>query len=512
MNSGYYFPSSFASTKSVFICGSYSCPFAVNLCGLVMDTKEFDLVVIGGGPAGLAGAWVATLLGKRVALVEKKQNLGGAGINTGTIPSKTLRETALALTGWRSRDLFGVDLSLRREATIDEFFHHEKRVTSNERDRWTERISATGVEIVHGSAYFKDANTVAVLDGPDQDRTLRGQYILIATGSSPVRQPDIPFSDPRVCDSNQILELTKLPKRLAVIGAGVIGAEYASTFAALDAEVFLIDGRPELLPFLDREVSQRLLKAMGNAGVQIRLQERVLQIDVSKPDNVSLHLSSGAVIEVDTVLVAGGRASNTAELQLANAGLTVGPRNLVVVKQHYQTDVPHIYAAGDVIGPPALASTSREQARVAMVHAFGNRTDEELSTLLPSGIFTIPEVSTVGESEESLAKKGIDFIVGRAGYSEVARGEIIGDNVGFLKLLFRREDKRLLGVHVIGEHATELVHLGLLVMMTNSGADLIHRTCFNYPTLGDLYTLATRRALFPRMELRNKEGAARLKV
>ena len=465
-----------------------------------MGTKDYDLVVIGGGPAGAIGAWLATLFGKRVALVEKKQNLGGAGINTGTIPSKTLRETALALTGWRSRDLFGVDLSLRREATIDEFFRHEKRVTSNERDRWTERLYAAGVQIVHGTATFKDAHTVAVLDGPDHDQTLRGEYILIATGSSPMRSPEIPFSDPRICDSNQILELTKLPKRLGVIGAGVIGAEYASTFAALDAEVFLIDGRSELLPFLDREISESLRKAMENAGVQVRLQERVTQFDVSKPDNVGLHLSSGAVIEVDTVLVAAGRVSNTEELQLPNAGLSVGPRNLIVIKQYYQTDVPHIYAVGDVIGPPALASTSREQARVAMVHAFGNRNDQELSALLPNGVFTIPEVSMVGESEESLAKKGIDFIVGRARYNESARGEIIGDEVGFLKLLFGREDKRLLGVHVIGEHATELVHLGLLVMMANGGADLIHRTCFNYPTLGDLYTLATRRALFPQIE------------
>ncbi|HXM01086.1 MAG TPA: Si-specific NAD(P)(+) transhydrogenase [Chthoniobacterales bacterium] len=481
----------------------------MNFSGLIMETREYDLVVIGGGPAGATAAWVATLFGKRVALVEKKQNLGGAGINTGTIPSKTLRETALALTGWRSRDLFGVDLSLRREATIDEIFHHQKRVTSNERDRWTERLNAAGVEIVHGSACFKDAHTVGVLDGPDQDLILQGQYILIATGSSPVRQADIPFSDPRICDSNQILELTKLPKRLAVVGAGVIGAEYASTFAALDAEVFLIDGRPDLLPFLDHEISQSLRKAMENAGVQVRLKERVVQMDVSKPDSVSLHLSSGTAIEVDTVLVAAGRSSNTAELQLANAGLSVGPRNLIVVKEHYQTEVPHIYAAGDVIGPPALASTSREQARVAMAHAFGSRTDEELSALLPNGIFTIPEVSTVGESEESLAKKGIDFIVGRARYNETARGEIIGDEVGFIKLLFGREDKRLLGVHVIGEHATELVHLGLLVMMSNGGADLIHRTCFNYPTLGDLYMVATRRALFPRVELMSKTKSAK---
>ena len=465
-----------------------------------MGTKDYDLVVIGGGPAGAAGAWLATLFDKTVVLVEKNENLGGAGINTGTIPSKTLRETALALTGWRSRDLFGVDLSLRREATIDEFFHHEKRVTSNERDRWTERLQAAGVEIIHGVATFTDPHTLAVTDGSEQDQTLRGQYILIATGSSPARSPDIPFSDPRICDSNQILELTKLPKRLGVIGAGVIGAEYASTFAALDAEVFLIDGRSELLPFLDREISQSLRQAMEKAGVQVRLQERVSQFDVSKPDNVSLHLSSGAVIEVDTVLVAAGRVSNTEELQLPKAGLSVGPRNLILTKQHYQTDVPHIYAVGDVIGPPALASTSREQARVAMVHAFGNGSEHQLSTLLPNGIFTIPEVSMVGESEESLAKQGIDFMVGRARYNESARGEIMGDDVGFLKLLFSREDKRLLGVHVIGEHATELVHLGLLVMMANGGADLIHRTCFNYPTLGDLYTLATRRALFPKIE------------
>jgi NAD(P) transhydrogenase len=460
-----------------------------------MDNQAYDLVVIGGGPAGAAAAWRATLFGKHVALVEKKENLGGAGINTGTIPSKTLRETALALTGWRSRELFGVDLSLRREATVDDVFRHEKRVKTNERDRWYERLSTAGVEIVHGSATLKDAHTVVVTDGPDGGRVLQGEYLLIATGSSPVRSTDIPFHDERICDSNQILELKKLPKRLAVIGAGVIGVEYASTFAALDAEVFLIDGRPELLPFLDREIAQSLRMAMENAGVQLRQQERVLEIDVSKPDGVRLRLGSGSIVEVDTVLVAAGRVSNTADLQLANAGLSVGPRNLISVNQHYQTTVPNIYAVGDVIGPPALASTGREQARVATAHAFGDRYEEELSSLLPNGIFTIPEVSTVGDSEETLTKKGVDFIVGRARYNESARGEIIGDNIGFLKLLFARGDKRLLGVHVIGEHATEVVHLGLLVMMTNAGVDLLHRTCFNYPTLGDLYKIATRRAL-----------------
>src|ERR1700740_1443515 len=313
-----------------------------------METKEYDLVVIGGGPAGAFGALVATLFEKRVVLVEKKENLGGAGINTGTIPSKTLRETALALTGWRSRELFGVDLSLRREATIEEFFHHEKRVTSNERERWSARLRAAGVDIIHGSASFRDTHTIAVTDGLDREQVLRGEHLLIATGSSPVRPTELPFQDKRICDSNQILELKTLPKRLAVIGAGAIGAEYACTFAALDAAVFLIDGRPELLPFLDREVALGLRTAMEAAGIQFRLNERVLEIDVSRLENVSLKLSTGSRIEVDTVLVAGGRISNTADLQLANAGLSTGPRNLIAVNAHYQTEVPHIYAVGDV--------------------------------------------------------------------------------------------------------------------------------------------------------------------
>ena len=279
--------------------------------------------------------------------------------------------------------MFGVDLSLRREATVEDVFRHEKRVKTNERDRWYERLSTAGVELVHGSATLKDAHTVVVTDGPDGGCVLQGEYLLIATGSSPVRSPDIPFHHERICDSNQILELKKLPKRLAVIGAGVIGAEYASTFAALDAEVFLIDGRPELLPFLDREIAQSLRMAMENAGVQVRLQERVLETDVSKPEGVRLRLGSGSIVEVDTVLVAAGRVSNTADLQLANAGLSVGPRNLIAVNQHYQTTVPNIYAVGDVIGPPALASTGREQARVATAYAFGDRYEEELSSLLP---------------------------------------------------------------------------------------------------------------------------------
>jgi NAD(P) transhydrogenase len=261
-----------------------------------MQTKDYDLIGIGGGPAGAAAARRGQQYWKSVALVEKKENLGGAGINTGTIPSKTFRETALALTGWRSRELFGVDLSLRREATIEEFFHHEKRVTSNERDRWSGRLAEVGVEIVHGTASFRDPHSIVVIDGPDCNRVLRGELLVIATGSSPIRPPEFPFQDERICDSNQILELKRLPKKLAVIGAGVIGAEYACTFAALDATVFLIDGRSDLLAFLDREISLALRTAMEGRGIQFHFKEQVLEVDVSRPEKVSLKLSSGTLV------------------------------------------------------------------------------------------------------------------------------------------------------------------------------------------------------------------------
>jgi NAD(P) transhydrogenase len=463
-----------------------------------MPAKNYDLVVIGAGPGGAWGARTAASFGKRVALVEKTGMIGGADINTGTIPSKTLRETALALSGWRSRRLFGVDLSLRRKATIGDFMFHEKNVTAHERQRIENLLRENGVEIFHGTGSLIDPHTVGVTGPTGASLSLKGDKILVATGSSPVHPPDFPFHDKRVCDSNQILELKALPKRLAVIGAGVIGSEYACTFAALGVDVHLIDARRELLPFLDREISAALGAAMSSNGVVFHWGERVLVCDVSRSEAVALAFASGTRLEVDTVLVAAGRNSNTDGLNLSAVGLKPGKRGRLPVDINYQTKVPNIYAVGDVIGPPALAATSLAQGRVAMCHAFDVSFGAGIAPLLPTGIYTIPEVSMVGETEESLVANGIQFLVGRASYLETPRGEIVGERIGFLKLLFRRQDMRLLGVHVIGEHATELAHLGLLAMLMRAGSELFDGACFNLPTLGDLYRIATYKALLAR--------------
>jgi NAD(P) transhydrogenase len=458
-------------------------------------SDKFDLIVLGGGPAGTSAAMAAGLLGKRVALVEKAHDLGGAGINTGTLPSKTLRETALVLSGWRSRRLFGVDLSLQRTATIGDFMGHEMNVTAAERRRTEVRLELRKVARFSGLASFADPQTIRLVDTDGKETLLCGDKILIATGSSPLRPPEFCFEDERVHDSDEILRLMAMPKKLVVIGGGVIGSEYAGTFAALGIEVHLVDGREVLMPFLDAEISSALAQAMEVNGVQFHWNERVIACDSSQPGDVVLTLSSGATLTCDGVLVCAGRQSNSADLNLGAAGITPGKRGLVPVNKHYQTEVPHIYAAGDVVGPPALAATGIEQARVAICHAFDSNFKKDLATLLPTGIYTIPEASMVGETEASLREKGVDFIVGRARYSEIPRGEIIGDETGFLKLLFRREDMRLLGVHVIGEQATEVVHIGLVAMLMDADADLFNRACFNYPTLGDLYKYAAYDAL-----------------
>jgi NAD(P) transhydrogenase len=456
--------------------------------------QQFDLVVIGGGPAGIAGANTASIFGKRVALVEKLREVGGAGINTGTIPSKTLRETALALSGMRSRKLFGVDLSLRREATVADFMSHQQNVAAQERRRREEQMRTYNVKTFHGAATFVDPNTVRVAP----DTLLRGEKILIATGSSPVRPAEFPFEHPRVHDSDEILEIGALPKSLAVVGAGVIGAEYACTFAALGVEVHLIDGRDALLGFLDREISENIQRAMTAAGVQFVWKEKVTHCDAPAVGNVTLTLTSGATLAVSDVLIAAGRQSNTGDLNLAAAGLTPGKRGLIKVDAQCRTDVPHIFAAGDVIGAPALAATGMEQARMAMCVACEVDYKDVVAPILPTGIYTIPEASMAGETEDSLKSKGIDYVVGRARYMDNPRGQIVGDENGLLKLIFARDDMRLLGVHVVGEQATELVHIGLVAMMSGSGAALFNRTCFNYPTLGDLYKYATYEAILKR--------------
>jgi len=465
-----------------------------------MKPNTYDLVVIGGGPAGSSGALTAAAFGKRVALVDQTGQLGGAGINTGTIPSKTLRESALLISGWRARKLLGVDVSRRAEAKLSDFTHHERQVTASQRQQLETRCQERCVEVINGRARFLDPQTVGVIRADGTELALHGEKILVATGSSPVRPLEFPFEHPRVHDSNEILAIIEMPKKLAVVGAGVIGAEYACTFAALGVEVHLVDGRESLLPFLDEEISAAVTRAMIAAGVQFHWKERVTHCEVRGECDVRLTLSSGAELAVSDVLVASGRSSNTETLDLAAAGLTPGKRGLLSVDAHYRTEVPHIYAAGDVVGPPALAATSMEQARVAICHAF-DLLKKETSPVLPVGIYTIPEASMVGETEQSLKAKGVDYILGRAGYAENPRGRIIGDEAGFLKLIFRREDMRLLGVHVVGEQATELVHIGLMALLCEGDAGLFSYACFNYPTLGDLYKTATydamRQQIFP---------------
>ena len=483
-----------------------------------MEPIAYDLIVIGSGPAGESGAAAASLFGKRVALIEKSPLVGGASTNTGTLPSKTLRETALAISGLRARDLYGVDLSMRREATIADFMFHERRVTANERKRVERNLARYGVVLYRGMASFVDPHTIRVAPqtvgeaagtGPatglanDADGTstvlLKGERILIATGSLPVQPPGFPFKHPRVLDSDEILQLDRLPRSLAVVGAGVIGSEYACTFAALGTGVWVIDGRDELMPFLDHEVSHALADAMNRKlGIEFIWKNRVTACKAQAIGDITLEFDTGGRLCVDAVLVAAGRASNTAALNLGAAGIEVGPKGRLTVDAHYRTSVPHVYAAGDVIGFPALASTSMEQARVAMCHAFAQGHKTALASLLPTGIYTIPEVSMIGSTEEQLKSQGVNYVVGRASYSQCARGEIIGDQTGFLKLLFRRDDLKLLGVHVIGELASEVVHVGVVAMLSESTAELFNRACFNYPTLGDLYKIATYDAMVKR--------------
>lgn len=459
-----------------------------------MSKHDYDLVVIGSGPAGEKGAAQAAYFGKTVALVERERELGGAAANTGTLPSKTLRETALMLSGFKARGHGGVDLSIQREVTVQDFLHGERRVKANERERIGANLERHRIERVQGSASFLEPHVVRVEAEDGAVRDLSADVVLIATGSAPFRPETFPWGGPRVLDSDTILDIEFLPKRLIVVGGGVIGSEYACTFAALGTEIDLIDGREVLLGFLDPEISEVLKERMEALGVRFHAPARVVECRADD-QGVSVTLDSDVVLRADAVLVAAGRQSNTEDLRLDVPGVELGHRGLVRVDETFRTSADHVYAAGDVVGFPALASTSMEQARLAMVHAFDLGYKSGVATILPYGIYTIPEVAMAGESEVSLREKGIDFVAGRASYGKNARGDIIGDRDGFLKLLFRRDDMALLGVHLIGEGATELVHVGLIAMLAGGTSDTFIGACFNYPTLGELYKYATYDAM-----------------
>jgi NAD(P) transhydrogenase len=455
-----------------------------------MGTEEYDLVVIGSGPAGEKGAVQAAYFGKKVALVERAPALGGACVHTGTIPSKTLREAALYVTGFQRGELYGMKLELDRGASLRRLMGRLRAVTDQQVAQIQGNLAHHGVRVHRGSARFEGPHELSVDREGVEPVRLRGSVFLIATGSTPHRPAGVPFADPDVEDSDTILDLDRIPDRLAVIGGGVIGCEYACMFAALGTRITIVEGREALLSFLDREVSARLQRSLERAGHEVLVNDAATSI-VRRPGGpLRITLRSGRVLDVDKVLYSAGRAGNTAGLGLEAAGVQADARGRIAVDAQFRTSQPHIFAAGDVAGPPALASVSKDQGRVAVCHAFGFDYKTRVSPLTPTGIYTIPEISMVGRTEEELRREGVDFEVGRASYEGNAKGQIIGEHDGALKLIFDPPSRRLLGVHIIGDRATELVHIGQMVLKLGGTIDVFIDAVFNFPTLSEIYKYA----------------------
>jgi NAD(P) transhydrogenase len=460
----------------------------------------YDLVVIGSGPAGQKAALAAAKLGRRVALVESRNaGVGGVCIHTGTIPSKAIREAVLHLTGLRERSVYGEGYSVKQDITMADLLVRCGHVVRAEVDVIRNQMARNGVAMFFGSASFVDPHTVRLdrdLAGAPADPVsfthetleLRGANVLIAVGTEPARPANVPFTPGRVIDSNELLKLSQLPRSMIIVGGGVIGAEYACMLAAVGVRVTLVDSRPGLLEFVDAELAESLQFRMRDMGVRLRLGESVAHIDLVG-DNVEATLESNKTLRAQTLLYAVGRQGATAGLNLAAAGLTADARGRLKVNASYQTDVAHVYAAGDVIGFPALASTAMEQGRIAACHMF-QQTGERPATLFPYGIYTIPEISMVGQTEQALTAAGTPYEVGIARYRETARGLLIADPHGLLKLLFHPTSRRLLGVHVIGTGATELIHIGQTVMAAGMPIDYFIESVFNYPTLAECYKVA----------------------
>jgi NAD(P) transhydrogenase len=452
---------------------------------------DYDLIVIGSGPAGEKGAAAAGYFGKSVCLIERQACLGGAGVNTGTLPSKTLRETALYLSGFAQRGLYGIDYCMRREGiSVRQFMVRKEWVVRTEIEQISKNLARHRVALVHGYARLVDGHTVEVALTAGGTKRIRAEVLLIATGSSPRRPEGIPFDDPDIEDSDSILELDRIPDTMTVIGGGVIGCEYASIFACLGVKVTLLEGKKTLLGFLDQEITDLLTKRLIALGIEIVLEDDVQRIVHGTGTGVVVETKSGRRVGAGKVLVAAGRQGNVDGLGLDDVGVKMNEHKRIVVDGTFRTSVSSIYAAGDVLGFPALASTSMEQGRIAMLNAFDLPYKLEVANELPYGLYTIPEVGSIGLSEEECQKRGPDYEVGRASYRENARGHIVSDLEGLLKLVFHPGDKRLLGVHIIGEKATEVLHIGQAVMRFGGTIDYFARCVFNYPTLSDMYKYA----------------------
>jgi NAD(P) transhydrogenase len=467
--------------------------------------ESYDLIVIGSGPAGEKGAVQAANFGKKVALVERAPGFGGAVANAG-VPGKAMRETALYLSGFQQRDLNGLNLAYDGTLTIDRFMHRGRAVRQALHQWVGTNLQRQRVDVYRGRAMFVDAYTVAV-ESEAEATVLEAGVILIATGSMPRHPPTISLDMPGVYDSDTIQHMKRLPRSLAILGGGTIGCEYACLFKVLGLdEVHVIATGDRILPFADEEISATLREAMESIGVKFHLRDSVETVTAEPA--LTMGLRSGKALAAEALLVGVGRRSNVAALRLENAGVRLDERGLLQVNEHFQSNVPHIYAAGDIIGGHALASTAMEEARTAMSHAFPSRGSYSVnditsgleppsgvSAFLPVGIWTIPEISMVGETEQSLRAKGVAHVVGRWRYEDNPRGMLIGERCGLVKLLFSVPDRKLRGVHVMGDDACELIAAGLVGMTLGATCATFIDTCFNFPSLSDLYKYAAYDAM-----------------
>jgi NAD(P) transhydrogenase len=448
---------------------------------------DYDLLVLGSGPAGQKAAIQAAKLGKRVAVAERRNMVGGVCANTGTIPSKTLREAVMYLTGMAQKSMYGQSYQVKAEITIEDLFWRTQAVIQRETDVVRNQLARNHVTLLAGSAAFEDPHTVVVEQGSEA-RRVTAHRVVIAVGTQPNRPSSVEFDDETILDSDGILKLKAIPRALVVVGGGVIGIEYASMFAALGTRVTVVEQRHRLLDFCDDQITEALQYHLRDLGVTFRFGEEVTAVERHEAGAVT-HLKSGKRIAADAVLYSAGRAGATADLQLDKAGIEPDTRGRISVDEHYRTKAGHIYACGDVIGFPSLAATSMEQGRLAASHAFGVEAGT-ISGVMPIGIYTIPEISFAGKTEDQLTDEAVPYEIGISRYRELARGQILGDNHGMLKLLVSAVDRRLLGVHVFGTHATELVHIGQAVIALGGTVDFLVESIFNYPTLAESYKVA----------------------
>jgi NAD(P) transhydrogenase len=452
------------------------------------NVHDFDLLVIGSGPGGQKAAIAAAKLDRRVAIVERPRMLGGVCLNTGTIPSKTLREAVLYLTGLDQREMYGQAYRVKDEITIADLTARTQHVVGRESDVVRSQLTRNGVTILAGTGRFTGPNTIEVDDREGRLRQVSAKDIVIATGTKPARPDSVAFDEKTIIDADGVLHLEKVPRSMLVAGAGVIGIEYASMFAALGTKVTVVEQRDRMLEFCDLEVIEALKYHLRDLAVTFRFGETVVSVE-AHPGGAMATLASGKRIPAETVLYSAGRQGATDELNLGAAGLTADKRGRIAVDEFFRTSVPHIYAVGDVIGFPALAATSMEQGRLAAHHACGEPV-HSAHLLQPIGIYSLPEISFIGKTEDQLTKECVPFEVGVSRYRELARGQIIGDSYGVLKLLVSPEDHTLLGVHVFGTGATELVHIGQAVMGCGGSIDYLVDAVFNYPTLAESYKVA----------------------